>query len=88
MSAGTHDSRHARAGKGLSGESGDRLVALRHRQYASHAVLGAAAVVGGLYGSLSYDTPSGPSIVVAALALFLISIAVPVQLWRKKRQEA
>jgi len=52
------------------------------------AVLGAAAVVGGLYGSLSYDTPSGPSIVVAALALFLISIAVPVQLWRKKRQEA
>ena len=52
------------------------------------AVLGAAAVVGGLYGSLSYDTPSGPSIVVAALALFLISIAVPVQLWRKKRREA
>ena len=35
--------------------------------------IGAVAVSGGLFGSLHYDTPSGPSIVVAALALFLIS---------------
>ncbi|HEY9009558.1 MAG TPA: metal ABC transporter permease [Devosia sp.] len=52
------------------------------------ALLGGLAVVGGLFGSLTYDTPSGPSIVVAALALFLVSIAVPVQLWRRWRQEA
>ncbi|QLF70360.1 metal ABC transporter permease [Peteryoungia desertarenae] len=36
--------------------------------------LGAVAVVIGLFGSLNYDTPSGPSIVVAALLLFLVSL--------------
>ncbi|PZM13024.1 zinc ABC transporter permease subunit ZnuB [Rhizobium tubonense] len=38
------------------------------------SLVGAAAVVGGLFGSLRYDTPSGPSIVVAALILFMISL--------------
>jgi zinc transport system permease protein len=38
------------------------------------ALLGAAAVTGGLFGSLQWDTPSGPSIVVAALVLFLASL--------------
>lgn len=38
------------------------------------ALIGAVAVAGGLYGSLSFDTPSGPSIVVAALILFLASL--------------
>ncbi len=38
------------------------------------AAIGAAAVIGGLFGSLEWDTPSGPSIVVAALALFLLSL--------------
>lgn len=38
------------------------------------AIIGAAAVVGGLFGSLEWDTPSGPSIVVASLALFLLSL--------------
>lgn len=41
------------------------------------AGLGVLAVVGGLFGSLRLDTPSGPSIVVAALALFLASLVVP-----------
>lgn len=36
--------------------------------------IGAVAVAGGLFGSLEFDTPSGPSIVVAALALFLVSL--------------
>jgi zinc transport system permease protein len=35
--------------------------------------LGALAAVGGLFGSLRFDTPSGPSIVVAALLIFLLS---------------
>jgi len=39
------------------------------------AVLGVLAVGLGLGGSLTYDTPSGPSIVVAALLLFVISLA-------------
>ncbi|MFT4185387.1 MAG: zinc ABC transporter permease subunit ZnuB [Rhizobium sp.] len=38
------------------------------------SLVGAVAVVGGLFGSLHYDTPSGPSIVVAALGLFIISL--------------
>jgi zinc transport system permease protein len=36
--------------------------------------LGAAAVVLGLFGSFRFDSPSGPSIVVAALVLFLVSL--------------
>ncbi len=38
------------------------------------AVAGIAAVVLGLFGSLEWDTPSGPSIVVAAFVLFLIGL--------------
>lgn len=38
------------------------------------ALLGAVAVTGGLFGSLRWDTPSGPSIVVAALLVFLASL--------------
>lgn len=38
------------------------------------ALIGAAAAVAGLAGSLAWDTPSGPSIVVAALVLFLVSL--------------
>lgn len=38
------------------------------------AVIGAGAVVAGLFGSLEWDTPSGPSIVVAALGLFLLGL--------------
>jgi len=38
------------------------------------ALIGALAVVSGLFGSLEWDTPAGPSIVVAALAFFLISL--------------
>ena len=38
------------------------------------AGLGAVAVALGLFGSLQFDTPSGPSVVVAALGLFLASL--------------
>jgi len=40
--------------------------------YAS--IAGVLSVVAGLYGSLEWDTPSGPSIVVAALAFFVLSL--------------
>ncbi|WP_306120370.1 MULTISPECIES: metal ABC transporter permease [unclassified Roseitalea] len=39
------------------------------------ALAGVAAVIAGLFGSLQWDTPSGPSIVVAALILFVLSLA-------------
>jgi zinc transport system permease protein len=38
------------------------------------AVTGVVSVAGGLGGSLAWDTPSGPSIVVAALFAFLLSL--------------
>ena len=41
------------------------------------AVIGCLAVAGGLAGSMAFDTPSGPSIVVAAFALFLVSALNP-----------
>lgn len=53
------------------------------------SLFGVLAVVGGLGGSLAWDTPSGPSIVVAALAVFLVSAggAILRQLWRERRPE-
>ena len=38
-------------------------------------ILGSVAVIGGIYASLTWDTPSGPSIVAAAATLFLMSLA-------------
>lgn len=48
------------------------------------SLIGAVAVTGGLFGSLEFDTPSGPSIVVAALVLFLVSL-LP---WRRGELDA
>ena len=42
------------------------------------SIIGVSAVVIGLHGSLEWDTPAGPSIVVAAMILFVISI-IPMQ---------
>lgn len=38
------------------------------------SLFGAAAVTGGLYASLGFDTPSGPSIVTAAFVLFILGL--------------
>lgn len=40
-------------------------------------ITGCLSVTGGLLGSFYYDTPSGPSIVVAGCLLFIFSIIVP-----------
>ena len=42
------------------------------------AIIGGIAVLGGLFASLNYNTPSGPSIVVAALALFILGLILPI----------
>jgi zinc transport system permease protein len=50
------------------------------------AGIGVVGVVGGLHGSLYFDTPAGPTIVVAALLLFLASLAMRgVTQWRASR---
>ena len=44
------------------------------------SLIGCLAVAGGLYGSFTWDTPAGPSIVVAACALFLLGFLLPKRL--------
>jgi len=43
------------------------------------AAVGMVAVAGGLALSIGADTPSGPSIVVAALVLFVASLVLPAR---------
>jgi zinc transport system permease protein len=50
--------------------------------------LGAVAVTGGLYASLGFDTPSGPSIVTAAFVLFLLSLLPPAVARLRTAKEA
>ena len=50
------------------------------------SVLGAASVWLGLEGSLKWDTPAGPSIVVAALAFFIISV-LPLPKFKRQKNE-
>ncbi len=54
-----------------------RLAASPEQMAALAAVAGCAAVAGGLWGSFTFDTPSGPSIVVAALVLFVVGALAP-----------
>ncbi|MEL6872499.1 MAG: metal ABC transporter permease [Pseudomonadota bacterium] len=51
------------------------------------SVIGMAAVVAGLFGSLEWDTPTGPSIVVAALMAFLVSL-LPLAFGQKQQHAA
>ena len=61
-----------------------RFAATPEAMAALAALVGAAASTGGLFLSLHFDTPSGPSIVVAALVLFLASLLpMPERLRRK-----
>lgn len=46
------------------------------------SLFGCLAVAGGLYGSYQWDSPAGPSIVVAACLLFLLSLLLPARLLR------
>jgi len=47
------------------------------------AGIGAVAAVAGLFASLQLDTPAGPSIVVAALALFGLGLLAAPLLGRR-----
>ncbi len=45
---------------------------------AGAALVGCLSVVGGLWGSLGYDIPAGPAIVVAAAILYAAGVVMPV----------
>lgn len=55
-----------------------RLSATPEQMGVIASLLGVLAVIGGLTGSRVWDTPSGPSIVVAALVLFVVSLILPL----------
>lgn len=48
------------------------------------SLIGVVAVFGGLFGSLEWDTPAGPSIVVAALVLFVVSVILPEPVFARR----
>lgn len=49
------------------------------------SAVGALAVLGGMGASLRWDTPSGPSVVVCAAALFVLAL-VAEAVWRRLRR--
>ena len=55
--------------------AGRRFASTPEAMAIAASLTGAFAVMGGLTASLHFDTPSGPSIVVAALILFLATLA-------------
>ncbi|MDE0371792.1 MAG: metal ABC transporter permease, partial [Rhodospirillales bacterium] len=58
-----------------------RFTSSPEQMAAGAAVAGVIAVAGGLLASATLDTPSGPSIVVTALAVFLVT-----RLGRQRRE--
>ena len=47
-------------------------------------LIGMVAVIAGLFASLQWDTPSGPSIVMAAVLLFIFGLVIPTAMLRSK----
>lgn len=54
-----------------------RVVRTPEQMAVAAALLGSLAVCLGLFASLEFDTPSGPSVVVAAAAIFALSLMLP-----------
>ena len=50
------------------------------------AGIGAATVAAGLFGSLEWDVPAGPAIVVVACAMFAASLLVPARSRPRRRE--
>ena len=66
-----------------------RRFALGPEQMAVIAMLiGALSVIAGLFGSWEWDTPTGPSIVVASLLVFIIAMMPFANIMKKKDDEA
>ena len=68
--------------------SARRLVTSPEQMAVGASVVGVVAVLVGLNGSLRFDTPAGPSIVVAAMICFILSILpIPRILAKIKKRE-
>jgi zinc transport system permease protein len=67
--------------------SARRLAASPEQMAVGAAVVGAVAVLVGLNGSLRFDTPAGPSIVVAAMICFILSVLPIPRIFDKIKQD-
>ena len=67
--------------------SARRLAASPEQMAVGAAVVGAVAVLVGLNGSLRFDTPAGPSIVVAAMICFILSVLPIPRIFAKVKQD-
>jgi len=67
--------------------SARRLAASPEQMAVGAAVVGAVAVLVGLNGSLRFDTPAGPSIVVAAMICFILSVLPIPRIFAKIKQD-
>ena len=68
--------------------SARRLVTSPEQMAVGASVVGVVAVLVGLNGSLRFDTPAGPSIVVAAMICFILSVLpIPQILAKIKKRE-
>ena len=56
-----------------------RMAATPEQMAVASAVIGVAAVIAGLFGSLEWDVPAGPAIVLVASAIFAASLLIPVR---------
>jgi len=63
-----------------------RFAATPEQMVGFAAIVGVIAVSAGLFGSRQWDTPSGPSIVVGALVIFVISLMVPTHFLTQNRE--
>ena len=67
--------------------SARRLAASPEQMAVGAAVVGAVAVLVGLNGSLRFDTPAGPSIVVAAMICFILSVLPIPRIFARIKQD-
>ena len=56
-----------------------RIVATPEQMVIAAAVIGVVAATAGLFGSLKWDIPAGPAIVLAASAMFIASLLAPTR---------
>ncbi len=56
-----------------------RVAATPEQMAAASTAVGVVSVVAGLFGSLEWDVPAGPSIVLVASAIFAASLLVPLR---------
>ena len=56
-----------------------RMAATPEQMAVASAIIGVVAAVVGLFGSLEWDVPAGPSIVLVASAIFAASLLIPTR---------